>query len=80
MRSPDMVAPMVCFLASDFAWNINGQIFAVQGGTVSLIHHPLPEKTIFKQGLWTLDNDNIGLREGIRRYFRSRNEDSIDND
>ena len=22
-----MVAPMVCYLASDLAWNINGQIF-----------------------------------------------------
>ena len=55
MRGPDMIAPMVCFLASDFAWNVNGQIFAVQGGTVSLIHHPLPEKTIYKPGKWTLE-------------------------
>jgi len=55
MRDPEYVAPMVCFLATDLAWNINGQIFAVQGGTVSLLKHPLPERSIFKPGMWTLD-------------------------
>ena len=55
MREPEYVAPMVCFLATDLAWNINGQIFAVQGGTVSLLKHPLPERSIFKPGMWTLD-------------------------
>jgi len=50
-----MVAPMAVFLASDFAWNINGQIFNVAGGTVSLANHPLPLRGIYKPGLWTLD-------------------------
>jgi NAD(P)-dependent dehydrogenase (short-subunit alcohol dehydrogenase family) len=54
-RSPDQVAPMVCFLATDYAWNINGQVFAVSGGTVSLLHHPLAQRTIYKPGMWTLD-------------------------
>lgn len=30
------------------------------------------------QGLWQLDPDDIPLREDLRSYFRSRNEDSID--
>ena len=30
------------------------------------------------QGLYSLTDRNIGLRDGIRTYFRSRNEDSID--
>ena len=46
---------MAAFLASDFAWNINGQIFNVAGGTVSLAHHPLPLRGIYKPGMWTLD-------------------------
>ncbi len=54
-RDPEMVAPMAVFLASDFAWNINGQIFNVAGGTVSLANHPLPLRGIYKPGLWTLD-------------------------
>jgi len=54
---PDYVAPMACFLATDEAWNINGQIFLVYGGTVSLLAHPLPYRTVFKpgDGLWTLE-------------------------
>jgi NAD(P)-dependent dehydrogenase (short-subunit alcohol dehydrogenase family) len=54
-RDPEMVAPMAVFLASDLAWNINGQIFNVAGGTVSLANHPLPLRGIYKPGLWTLD-------------------------
>ena len=46
---------MVAYLATDHAWNINGQIFAVGGGTVSVLHHPLPWRTIYKPGMWTLD-------------------------
>lgn len=30
------------------------------------------------QGLWQLNPQNVALRDGIREYFRSRNEDSID--
>ncbi len=54
-RRPEQVAPMVAYLCTDDAWNINGQIFAVSGGTVSLLYHPTPYRTIFKEGTWTLD-------------------------
>ena len=53
--APDFVAPMTCYLASDHAWNVNGQIFLVYAGTVALLAHPLPSRTIFKRGMWTLD-------------------------
>jgi hypothetical protein len=46
---------MVAFLATDLAWNINGQIFGVSGGQVSLLNHPLPIRTIYKPGMWTLE-------------------------
>jgi 3-oxoacyl-[acyl-carrier protein] reductase len=54
-RGPEQVAPMVAYLATDDAWNINGSIFAVSGGTVSLLFHPTPYRTIFKDGTWTVD-------------------------
>ena len=41
--------------ASDHAWDVNGQIFLVYAGTVALLSHPLPSRTIFKSGVWTLD-------------------------
>jgi NAD(P)-dependent dehydrogenase (short-subunit alcohol dehydrogenase family) len=54
LREPEYVAPMVGFLASDDAWDINGWIFNVSGGTVSVAHHPTPMRTVFKPGLWEL--------------------------
>jgi NAD(P)-dependent dehydrogenase (short-subunit alcohol dehydrogenase family) len=54
---PEQIAPMVAYLCSDDAWNINGQIFAVGGGNVSLLYHPFPPfRTIFKEEQWTLDD------------------------
>ena len=55
LAEPEAIAPMVCYLASDIAWNVNGQVFAVAGGTVSVLHHPLAYKGIYKPGMWTLD-------------------------
>ena len=69
LREPEFVAPMVAYLASDDAWNVNGWVFNVSGGTVSVAHHPIAMRTIFKPGLWTqaeLD-DAVGaiLMKGI---------------
>ena len=55
MRDPGMVAPMAAYLASDDAWNINGYIFPVAGGSVSVNHHPTAVRTIWKSGMWTVD-------------------------
>jgi NAD(P)-dependent dehydrogenase (short-subunit alcohol dehydrogenase family) len=55
LREPEYVAPMTVFLTTDKAWNINGQGFGVSGGTISLLHQPLAYRTMFKPGMWTLD-------------------------
>ena len=55
MSAPEFVAPMTCFLATDFAWNINGQIFGVSGGQVAILNHPLAVRTLYKPGMWTLE-------------------------
>ncbi|HEY33545.1 MAG TPA: SDR family oxidoreductase [Dehalococcoidia bacterium] len=52
---PDDVAPLVVWLASDAAANINGQGFGAAGGNFSLYQQPAPIKTIVKDGRWTLD-------------------------
>jgi NAD(P)-dependent dehydrogenase (short-subunit alcohol dehydrogenase family) len=54
-RDPEMVAPMAAYLASDDAWNINGYIFAVAGGSVSVLHHPVAMRTLWKPAMWTVD-------------------------
>jgi NAD(P)-dependent dehydrogenase (short-subunit alcohol dehydrogenase family) len=53
---PDDVAPMVVFLASDHAANVNGQFFLCYGGSIALVSQPRPVRTLFKSdGYWTLD-------------------------
>lgn len=67
MMAPEAVAPVVVWLASDQAANINGQFFGASGGTVSLYSQPRPivgiYKDIEKNGFWTLDElDQIAPR------------------
>jgi 3-oxoacyl-[acyl-carrier protein] reductase len=52
-REPDDVAPFATYLASDAAENINGQIFVVMGGIISLVNYPAPARTITKPSRWT---------------------------
>ena len=54
MREPEYVAPMTVFLCTDDAWNINGKIFAVSGGTIGLLQEELPMRTLLKAGEWTV--------------------------
>ncbi len=49
------IAPMVVWLASDDAANVNGRTFYVQTGIVALYSEPVHEKAILKDGGWTID-------------------------
>jgi NAD(P)-dependent dehydrogenase (short-subunit alcohol dehydrogenase family) len=67
---PEDVAPMVVFLASDHAANVNGQFFLCAGGSISLVSLPRAVKTIYKpEGRWTLDELDdlvpVTLAEGL---------------
>lgn len=53
--TPEHVAPMTVWLCTDDAWNVNGKIFHVAGGSVALAHEEHPVQTIEKQGKWELD-------------------------
>jgi NAD(P)-dependent dehydrogenase (short-subunit alcohol dehydrogenase family) len=53
---PNGIAPFVCFLASDYSSNVNGQTFLVYGNTVSLMSQPRPETSIFTtSGRWSME-------------------------
>lgn len=49
------VTPIVVYLASDRAANINGQIFFASGGRISLYGAPTQIKTIYKKGRWSFE-------------------------
>ncbi|MEX2238744.1 MAG: SDR family NAD(P)-dependent oxidoreductase [Dehalococcoidia bacterium] len=61
LRTPDLVAPMVVYLATDKAWNINGQIFHVAGGNVSLAMEERPYRSLIKEGKWTVEELAIAV-------------------
>jgi len=53
--APEAISPFVVFLATDEAANINGCTFLVCGGEVHLYSEPQPIKSIYKKGIWTVD-------------------------
>lgn len=55
LPEPEDMVPFVVYLATDEAANINGCTFLISGDQIALYSEPVPTKTIFKQGVWTLD-------------------------
>ena len=52
---PELVAPLVVWLTSDAASNVNGRDFLVGGNEISLMSLPERERTIYHEGGFTLD-------------------------
>jgi NAD(P)-dependent dehydrogenase (short-subunit alcohol dehydrogenase family) len=52
---PEQIAPVVAYVSSDWAADINGQIFWVVPPTVSILNHPTPIRTLHKDGQWTVE-------------------------
>jgi len=55
LHLPEDIAPFVVYLATDEAANINGCTFLVTGDQIALYSEPVATKTIYKAGVWTLD-------------------------
>jgi len=52
---PESIAPLVVWLASDDAANVNGRTFFVERGRIGLYSEPILEKQLVKDGGWTTD-------------------------
>ncbi|MEW6033395.1 MAG: SDR family NAD(P)-dependent oxidoreductase [Chloroflexota bacterium] len=55
MPGPEYVAPVVVYLTSDAAADVNGQVIGVCGGQVYIYSEPVQAKYLCKDGRWTLD-------------------------
>jgi hypothetical protein len=55
LREPKYVAPMTVYLMTDQAWDVNGKVFNVSGGQVSVSHEVESFREIHKPGRWTID-------------------------
>jgi NAD(P)-dependent dehydrogenase (short-subunit alcohol dehydrogenase family) len=69
LRDPEYVAPMVVWLCSDNAWNVNGKVFNVSGGVVSLSSEETPLRQIQKAGMWTIDELAAIVPANLMRDF-----------
>lgn len=52
--APEHIAPLVAYLATDAAANINGRTFFVGGGQIGLYSEPAIISSIFKEDFWTV--------------------------
>ena len=52
---PEDIAPLVVWLASDDAANVNGRTFYVETGRIGLYSEPVLEKQLVKASAWTID-------------------------
>jgi len=55
LPEPKEMIALVAYLATDAAANINGCTFLISGDLISLYQEPIPIKSIYKNGYWTLD-------------------------
>jgi NAD(P)-dependent dehydrogenase (short-subunit alcohol dehydrogenase family) len=54
--SPETVTPLIVYLCTDEAADINGQVFDVTGGNIAIYSEPVKKKSIVKEkGLWTVE-------------------------
>jgi NAD(P)-dependent dehydrogenase (short-subunit alcohol dehydrogenase family) len=52
---PEEIPPIVLYLATDQAGNINGRVFGATRGRVALYSEPREIRGIYKDGIWTLE-------------------------
>ncbi len=62
-NQPEDIAPFIVFLCTDAAANISGRTFYAAGGEISLYSEPVKERTLFKEGRWTLE-ELLGVAPG----------------
>jgi len=58
MPGPEFIPSMICFLATDAAKDVNGQVFHVEKGKIHTYAEPTEYRTIFKiedNGMFTVD-------------------------
>jgi NAD(P)-dependent dehydrogenase (short-subunit alcohol dehydrogenase family) len=65
LGTPEQVAAMVAYLATEEAWNINGKVFYVSGGAISLAFEEEMGRAINKDGMWTVEELAALLPRGL---------------
>lgn len=67
--TPEKVAPMAVYLASDAAAGVNGQVFAVRGTEIFLMSQPRPVRGVHHAGGWTVEAIRDGAMPALQSSF-----------
>ncbi|MGG0177201.1 SDR family NAD(P)-dependent oxidoreductase [Gottfriedia acidiceleris] len=69
--SPDHIAPLVAYLASDAAAEISGQIFCVRGKEILLFSQPRPVRSAVNNDGWTVETIGSQAMKAFKSSFTS---------
>jgi hypothetical protein len=67
--TPEKIAPLAVYLASDAASGISGQILSVRNNEIYLFNQPRPIKTIHSAGGWTPEKIGVELKGAFTGSF-----------
>src|SRR5436190_9573626 len=67
--TPEKIAPLTVYLASDSAEGISGQIFGVRNNEIFLFSQPRPVRTIHRSDGWTPDKIEAQLKGALGPSF-----------
>ncbi len=67
--TPDKIAPMAVFLASDAAKDVTGQIFAVRNNEIFLMGQSRPLRSVHHDGGWTAEAIAATAMPAMRAHF-----------
>jgi NAD(P)-dependent dehydrogenase (short-subunit alcohol dehydrogenase family) len=67
--TPEKIAPLVVYLASDRAEGVSGQIFGVRNNEVFLFDQPRPIRTIHRSDGWTPEKLDAQLKGALAPSF-----------
>jgi NAD(P)-dependent dehydrogenase (short-subunit alcohol dehydrogenase family) len=66
--SPDDVAPLVVWLASEAAAGITGQAIGIGGDRLTVYAHPSEAAVAFADGGWSVEGIDAAWRDGLDRH------------
>lgn len=69
MLTPDKIAPVAVFLASDDSKEVNGQIFAVRGNEIFLMSQPRPLRSVHRSEGWTPETLRDHMLPALKTSF-----------
>ncbi|MEJ8824493.1 SDR family NAD(P)-dependent oxidoreductase [Variovorax humicola] len=67
--SPEKIAPLCVFLATDAAAGISGQIFKARGNEIFLMSQPRPIRSVHRDGGWSLQSLEEQMLPAMKSSF-----------